>query len=219
MKNTVFMHKENKADEKNRKPVKGKGRNKPKVPKKITERYLLNSGTYYLQRFTASSGHFRKVMMRKIDNSCYHHKEQDREKCIEMLDKLVVQFQEYGLLDDESYTRGSVRSLRNRGLSEKAIIMKLKQKALPHDMIRKYLDIIDGENDLDSDLQAALKLARKKRMGPFAAERVKSEKNTEEAAKERNRDLGRFARAGFSFDIALKVMDMSYDEAAGLIGI
>lgn len=215
-----MVGKENKAEKNNRKSVNDKDRraSKQKVPKKITERYLYNSGTYYLQRFAASSNHFRKVMMRKIDNSCYHHKEQERDKCIALLDKLIAQFQDYGLLDDEAYARGSVQSLRNRGLSERAVFLKLQQKGLDQDLIRKYLDLIDGENNSDSELCAALKLARKKRMGPFAREAPEIT-SREEAEKDKNRILGRFARAGFSFGIAAQVMDMSYEEAVALIGI
>ncbi len=65
-----------------------KKREKP-APKKITESYLHNSGLYYLQRFSASSEHFRSVMMRKVKKSCMHHTDQDYDACAVMVDKLV----------------------------------------------------------------------------------------------------------------------------------
>lgn len=65
------------------KPKKAQGatRREAKPPKKISERYLYNSGLAYLQRFPSSSSNFQRVMMRKINNSCRHHVEQDIDAC------------------------------------------------------------------------------------------------------------------------------------------
>ncbi|MFK7839982.1 MAG: RecX family transcriptional regulator [Bdellovibrionales bacterium] len=110
-----------------------------KAPKKITERYLRNSGLYYLERFTASSGHFKTVMTRKINKSCFHHKDQDRQTCIELLDKVTDDLLKQGYLDDEGYIRGMVISLRRSGKSKKAITAKLMQKSVPINAIEKAI--------------------------------------------------------------------------------
>ena len=187
------------------KNIKAETARKPvKIPKKITETYLHNSALYYLQRFAASSAQFRKVMQRKIDLSCRHHTDQNPEDCQVLLDKLVTRFQENGLLNDGTYARGMVITLRRRGMSERAIFMKLQNKGLSEAQIKGAVEDFNTENETntaESEYRAALKLARKKRVGPYAV-----------AEFEYDRALSAFARAGFSFDVARRVLGMTPDD-------
>ncbi|MCB1532527.1 MAG: RecX family transcriptional regulator [Alphaproteobacteria bacterium] len=173
----------------------------PRPPKKITPTYLHNAGLYYLQRFAASSAHFREVMMRKVKKSCHYHKDQNYEDCAQMVDALVEQFASSGLLDDSAYTRGVVTSLRRSGKSRRAIIAKLKQKGLSDDMIERTLTAYDDDSagsSADAELTAALNFARKKRLGPFTRDK---ETPPEKA-------LASMARAGFSYDVCKTVLEM-----------
>lgn len=181
-----------------------RARGERKPPKKITETYLHNSGLYYLQRFAASAGQFRTVMQRKIDRSCQHHPDQRREDCIALLDALIAKFENIGLLNDEGYARGMVITLRRRGLSERAILMKLQNRGLPESRIKEALAAYNDENRTDSaksDFRAALRLAQKKKVGPYASGEFVYDKA-----------LSAFARAGFPFDIARRVLDMRAEE-------
>src|SRR5262249_37236019 len=83
-----------------------------KAPKKITESYLHNSGLHYVQRFSTGTENFRRVMMRKVDRSCRHHKDQSREHCAAMVEALIEKFARAGLLNDADYTRATVATLR-----------------------------------------------------------------------------------------------------------
>lgn len=184
--------------------AKSRTRGERKPPKKITETYLHNSGLYYLQRFAASAGQFRIVMQRKIDRSCQYHADQRREDCIALLDALIAKFESIGLLNDEGYARGMVITLRRRGLSERAILMKLQNRGLPESRIKDALATYNDENRIDpaqSEYRAALRLAQKKRVGPYASDEFAYDKA-----------LSAFARAGFSFDVARRVLDMTADD-------
>ncbi|MCB9991269.1 MAG: regulatory protein RecX [Rhodospirillales bacterium] len=178
-------------------------RKKPRPPKKITESYLQNSGMYYLERFAASTGHFKSVMMRKINKSCDWHKDQDRESCIAMLDRLVETLQAAGLLNDEHYARGMVISLRRRGLSARMIQARLKAKGLGSDHIHQALQEHAEDVSGDADLTAALRLAQRKKIGPYR-------KTADMDEKSYNKALGVFARAGYSYDICQKIMGMEH---------
>lgn len=181
-------------------------RKTPRPPKKISERYLHNSGLYYLQRFTASSAHFRSVMMRKVKKSCYYHKDQNYDECALMVDALVEKFQTLQLLDDEAYTKGLITSLRRSGKSRRAVLNKLKIKGLPTEMVAKTLEAYDSEtsdNPQDAERHAALIFAKKKRLGPFTRQ-----KETPHA-----KALASMARAGFSYDTCRYVLDMDPQEA------
>jgi len=174
-------------------------------PRKITEKYLRNSGMYYLERFTASSGHFKTVMGRKISKSCYHHTDQDREECLAMLDKVTDDLLKQGYLDDEGYVRGMITSLRRAGKSKKAIMAKLIQKRVPVSDIETALEKFDAENTDDSneaEFFAAITFIRKKRLGPY------DERNKYEDEKA----LSILARNGYSYDTAKRVLNITQDE-------
>lgn len=185
---------------------KQKKRKQPRPPKKITETYLHNSGLYYLQRFAASSNHFRQVMMRKVKKSCHYHKDQDYQHCSELVDALVQKFVEAGLLDDEAYTKGVVNSLRRSGKSRRAVMTKLKVKGLPDHMVSRILNDHDtdiAETPEEAERNAALIFARKKRLGPFARDK---ETPHEKA-------LATMARAGFSYDTCRFIIEMDSEDA------
>ena len=98
-----------------------------------------------------------------------------------------------------STPKGGVASLRRRGLSERMIRLKLKEKGLSDDTIREALAQWAADAPEDGDLQAAINLARRRRLGPF--------RPTENRAERRDRDLAALARAGFDGDTARRVVD------------
>ena len=177
-----------------------------KSPKKITETYLHNAGLYYLQRFAASTERFRNVMMRKIILSCRAHPDQSIDECTKMLDRLVEKFITLGLLNDALYAEGIANSMNSRGLSERAVRMKMQMRGLDEDQIDKALAEYHDRNDTtrdDLELKAALKLAKKKKVGPYAQSRDYDV----------TKILAAFARAGFSYTLSKRVLDMDADDA------
>ena len=195
----------------------GKAADKPqkprKQPKKISPSYLHNAGLYYLQRFAASTGQFQRVMQRKIDKSCMTHPEQDREECQKWLMEVIETFQRSGLLNDELYATGAIRSLRQRGLSTRAIEAKMTIKGVPADLVKKTLQDIDALTESDPNLVAALRQARKRRIGPYWPP------GKEHAPELQDKHLAAMARAGFDFETAHKVLKMDKEEADNLIGV
>jgi len=186
----------------------GKPRREKKPPKKITEKYLYNSGLAYLQRFPASTPHFKRVMGRKIDKSCNYHKDQNREACVTMLDTTIETFVRQGLLNDGAYLSGMINSLRRRGLSTQAILSKLGMKGMTQERVLEALRTYDGDAGVGNpDLAAALLLTRRKRIGAY--------RKDEDA--DRTKELAALARAGFGFDIAQKALSLPRDEAEDIL--
>lgn len=183
-------------------------RREKKAPKKITETYLHNAGLYYLQRYAASTAQFRNVMQRKIDTSCRHHADQDKDACRRMLEDMIVRFSGNGLLNDAVYLRGMVHSLRRRGLSQRMIVTKLQSKGLGEAEIEDALASFNEENQATPDSvewAAAVKLARKKKLGPYATGPVDAKKA-----------MAAMARAGFSFDLCRRVLALGADDVEDL---
>lgn len=169
-----------------------------KAPKRLSERYLKNAGEYYLNRFPASSTHFVRVMTRKIRRSCREYPEQDAQEWITVLNTIVVPyFEKLGFLNDDLYAGGLFTSLKRRGLSRTEIIRRMTMKGVDRDCIHALVtDCADGVNDKN----AVIDFARKKKIGRFRPIPTND-------PKERNRDLGKLARAGFSYDTAISVFD------------
>ncbi len=191
----------NNADEKSSRP-------KKKKPKKITAHYLHNAGLFYLQRFTASRSHFYDVMMQKIKKSCAYHKDQDIEACKILLNELIKKFEDLEFLNDDAYAKAYITSLRLKGFSAKKIMYQCKNKGLDSSLSSTMLETVDcslyGEKEEDTDLLAATRYAKKKRIGPYR----KKEQTPELIRKE----LSSLARAGFSYDIAKRIVNTNMDE-------
>ncbi len=130
-----------------------------------------------------------------------------------MIDEVADKFEEMGLLNDALYTTGMVTSLRRRGMSRSAIIQKMRIKGIEPAHTISALEKLDQayhDTEKSAEISAALRLARKKKMGPYEIE--KSGLTDEEKAKDLKRNMGRFARAGFSYEITKLVLDMDQNE-------
>lgn len=178
----------------------------PKKAKKITADYLHNAGLYYLGRFSASSGQFRAVMLRKIKRSCQQHPEQDYKTCVALLGETTEKFIRAGLLNDELYTQGAVKSLRRQGKSRKAIVMKLQHRGINPGLATEKLDMHDLEKSENGDLISAIIFIRRKKAGPFG--------NTDS-----QKTLAALARAGFSYETAHKALGLSREDAETIAGL
>ncbi len=178
-----------------------------RVPKKITENYLHNSGLYYLQRFAASKAHFKSVMMRKVRRSCQYYPEQNPEECRALVDALADKFQAAGLLNEDLYLQAAATSLRRQGRSAKAIRARLFSKGFKSEQIDESLQkMSDLENKSmhDLELEAALRFARKKKIGRFRPKTAD--------VYDSKKELGALARAGFSYEISRQVL--GYDKGS-----
>ncbi|MCK5384414.1 MAG: regulatory protein RecX, partial [Alphaproteobacteria bacterium] len=110
-----------------------------------------------------------------------------------------------GLLNDKTYANALVSTMRRKGLSRRAIQIKMRSKGIGSDLALCSLEDLDShshETSEDAEFSAALTLARKKKIGAFSC------------GKEQNiqKSFGVLARAGFSYDIAKRVLNISLEE-------
>jgi regulatory protein len=174
-----------------------------KKPKKITQSYLHNAGLYYLQRFASSRQNFITVMDRKIRKSCHVHTDQNYESCKAMLETLADTFERSGLLNDDLYINGMIQSLRRRGYSRSGILQKLTVKGITRDVALTKLQQNDNDG-IDEEWEAALKFARKRKLGPYA---TKTDENSTK------KFFASLARAGYSYDTARKILNADLEDA------
>jgi regulatory protein len=107
---------------------------------------------------------------------------------------LVERFAKTGLVDDASFALAKSRSLSERGYGRGRVRQALRAAGI---------DEADGEaaHELAAEqaVEAALRFARRRRIGPFASDRP--DRQTREKA------LAAMIRAGHGFDLARTVVD------------
>ncbi len=128
----------------------------------------------------------------------------DTEQAAVWVDQLLARFVRSGVLDDERYARALSASLRRRGLSRRNILKKLSEKGIDSSVAEQMLVATDAdehgdEDDIDPEFAAALAYAKRRRLGAF--KRRERDRDTD------RKDIGALARAGFSYDIARRVLD------------
>jgi len=174
---------------------------KQKPPSRMTETSLANAALFYLSRYASSSGNLRRVLMRKVARSAAHYGD-DPAPLKPIVDALVAQHCGTGAVNDVLYAESQTRALRRRGGSTRAIVQKLNAKGVPAEIIAETASALTEEG---GDLEAAYRLAQRRRLGPFRADN---------RADNRQRDLATLGRAGFGYQIAAAIIDAEDVEAA-----
>ncbi len=167
----------------------------------ITAKYLLNAATFYLERYPASAEGLRRVLGRRIAKA----KMADApvmENVEQAIEGIVAKFVEAGVVNDKEFAQTKARALHRRGASSRLTRQKLRHAGVDGDTLDRAMAALDEELDTDPaqrEWQAAVALARRRRLGPFRPEKDRKDK--------RARDLAAMARAGFPFEVARKVID------------
>ncbi len=168
-----------------------------RTPRKATPQSLENAALYYLGRFASSSENLRRVLMRRVDRSARLH-DTDRDEGRAAVDAIVARFQTSGLVDDRAYAEGRVVALHRRGVPARGIRGRLMEKGVAAHHIEAALVGL-AETGENTDLAAAVNLARRRRLGPYRPSSARADK--------REKDLAALARAGFSYDIARRIVE------------
>lgn len=166
--------------------------------KKITYNRLKNIAYFYLERFDASSRHLKEVLSRRVLKANFINNE-DYPEAEKWIDDIVAELINLKFLDDKRYAFNKALSLYNSGCSFAMIRLKLKQAKVDENIIKSALDNIYAEDE-DAELKAAIVFAKKKKLGSFASDNKKNDE------KEYLKTLAKFARAGFSLNVAKRII-------------
>ncbi len=168
-----------------------------KRPRKITPKSLENGALYYLGRFSTSSANLKRVLMNRVARSARAH-DADVAEGRALVDELIQRFERSGLLDDAAYARARTGTLNKQGNSARLIRSKLRAKGVAGDPIDAAIRGLADESP-NPELAAAAALARRRRLGPYRA--------PDDRPGRHEKDLAALARAGFSYDVARRVVE------------
>jgi regulatory protein len=171
-------------------------------PRKATAASLANAALSYLARFATSRANLRAVLMRRVERSVRHHGT-DPAAGAALVDALLDRYETAGLLDDRVFAEARAAGLRRQGASGRAIRFRLARQGVDSEIVDSALAAAD-EGSENAELAAAAALARKRRLGPYRAPASRAEA--------RDKDLAALARAGFSYDVARRVIEAATAE-------
>jgi regulatory protein len=173
---------------------------KIRIPKKITLKRLENIALHYLSRYESSSENLRKILKRRVYKASKHH-ETNTNQANEWIEQIIDKMQRLEYINDDRYALNQLRRLWEKGASKRKMQAHLAQKGIPlekiTDILQNFMDSLDIDDNFE--LIAAKKHAKRKKIGIYR------QKNQREDY--RNKDLAAMARAGFSYEIAKKIID------------
>ncbi|MES0882042.1 regulatory protein RecX [Roseibium sp. SCP14] len=136
--------------------------------------------------------------------ACQSH-DRDPAEYAGMIDEVIKKCVDTGLVNDQTYAETKTASLRRRGASRRKIEAQLAAKGVD----RKTIDGV-VQDDPEAELIAAFKYARRRRLGPFRS--TLGSRHDPQVL--RDRDLAALCRAGFSFELARRVVEADEDNDA-----
>lgn len=167
------------------------------TPRMLT--WARNSAAYRLSRRMMTEKQLAEAIAKKAKSKF----EQITQAQVAALSRCAIEYGRHiGALDDTAYAEIRTRSGQRAGKSRKAIRQTLKLKGVAADVAEEAV----GEAD---DFLAAIAYARRRAFGPF--------RRNEPDEKQRLRELSSFARQGFSFDLAQRVLGLDRAEAEEIL--
>ncbi len=176
-----------------------------------TRQSLENAALRYLARYAASEASLRRVLKNRLARAALRIPEfaddaSTRAALHADIERIVDGYKKSGVLNDKSYAETKVGSLRRQGRSRRAIAQKLGRAGIDRKIIESALTRGAAEASCEeAELAAATILAKRRKMGPF--------RHGPADEKRRLKEYATFARAGFSANIARKVLKADPPEA------
>ncbi|MDP9195940.1 MAG: RecX family transcriptional regulator [Pseudomonadota bacterium] len=173
---------------------------KKKAVRKVTPEYLERVALWYMDRYAGSAASLERVLTLRVRRSVRAH-DTDPAEATAWVRTIIEKHRAKGILDDARFAQNRAENLHRRGTSLRMIRHRLAAKGIDPDTVRQVLDRMTEElpeTEENPDLVAAIAFARRRRLGPFRPADQRQEKA--------QKDLAALGRAGFSGDIARKVI-------------
>ena len=162
----------------------------------------------YLEKYNPSKQQLKVYLLKKYLLKIKGTK--SKKEVTSIIDEIIANLEKNKLLNDEMYSDSKARMFLRRGYSLNKINQSLRSKGIDQKYIKQSIDRIK-ENKIEPDFVSALKLCKRRRIGP-----LRPESNRELFYK---KDMGILARGGFSFDLSKRVLELDANEFKKLIKI
>ena len=181
---------------------------KKKKTLEVTIEEMRNFSLSYIEKYAPSKQQLRTYLLKKylkIGRSSV-----SKSDITDLIDIILEDLEKAKFINDKFYSESKAKSLIQRGSSINKIRNYLFNKGIGDKYIKNTIEKIT-ENNEDQDFFSAIKLCKKKRIGPS-----REEDNRELFYK---KDMGILARSGFDFDVSKRVMELDKEEYLKIINL
>ena len=162
---------------------------------------IRNFAHSYLEKYSPSQQQLKTYLYKKLAK-----KKQNitsKKEVFNLIDSVIISLTEQNLLSDKYYSDAKSKAFLRRGYSLNKIRYNLIKKGIDEKYIKASISKIK-ENESDPDFFSAIKLCKRRRIGPS-----REENNRPLFYKS---DISILARSGFSYELSKKVLEISKQE-------
>ena len=174
----------------------------------VTVEEMRNFSFAYVEKYAPSKQQLKTYLMKKymkLSSSDIRKKDVNK-----LIDIVLSDLEKNKFINDQFYSESKAQSMIRRGNSINKIRNYLMGKGIHDEFIKDTVEKIKEENS-DQDFFSAIKICKKKRIGPARTE--------DNRALFYKKDISLLARNGFDFQTSRKVMDMEKDEYLKIINL
>jgi len=169
---------------------------------------MRNFAFVYIEKYAPSKQQLRTYLLKKYLKTNIPNV--SKKNITDLIDVVLEDLEKNKFINDKFYSNSKAKSLIKRGSSINKIRNYLFLKGVKDKYINETLSDI-RENNEDQDFFSAIKICKKKRIGP-----ARDENNRPLFMK---KDLGILARSGFDFETSKRVIDIDKDEYLKIINL
>ena len=184
-------------------PIKNKKKNL-----EATVEEMRNFSFAYIEKYAPSKQQLKTYLLKKYLKAKITSV--NKSNIADLINVVIEDLENTKFINDKFYSNSKAKSLIQRGSSINKIRNYLLSKGINDKYVTKTLDEIKSNND-DQDFFSAIKLCKKKRIGP-----ARDENNRPLFYK---KDIGVLARSGFDFETSKRVMDLEKNEYLKIINL
>ena len=184
-------------------PIKNK-----KKSLETTVEEMRNFSFAHIEKYSPSKQQLRTYLLKKYLKTKIPNV--NKKNITDLIDVVLEDLEKTRFINDKFYSNSKAKTLIQRGSSINKIRYYLLSKGIRDEYIKETIDKIK-ENNEDQDFFSAIKICKKKRIGPS-----RDENNRPLFYK---KDIGILARSGFDFETSKKVMELKKDEYLKIVNL
>ncbi len=169
---------------------------------------IRNFSFSYVEKYSPSKQQLKTYLLKKYLRS--NLKNIKKKEINDLIDIVISDLESSKFISDKFYSDSKAKSLIQRGSSINKIRNYLLSKGIKDKYIKETIDKIN-QNNSDQDFFSAIKVCKKKRIGPS-----RHEDNRDLFYQ---KDISILARNGFDFETSKKVMNLSKDDYQKIINL
>ena len=160
----------------------------------------------YLEKYSPSKQQLKTYLLKKyLKNSSTKI---NKNQINDLIDIVLEDLEKTKFINDKFYSKSKAKNLIKKGSSINKIRNYLFSKGIEDKYIKDAINEI-RENNSDQDFFSAIKICKKKRIGPS-----RDENNRSLFYK---KDMGILARSGFNFEVSKRVLDIDKEDFIKII--